>query len=100
MDLHATFNFQVAQNRANGWMRDLINGLTILNLRIDYTEPVLKERREVAARQVAVLIYGGSEHRATVLTIPGRIVSSTTEERDAKGCSADDHGFPVIVYRL
>src|SRR5882724_5554992 len=66
MDLHALLDIKITECLADGWMHDLVDRLTVLNLGVDDTVPVLEEWREVSAVDVAVLVNRGSQHGAAM----------------------------------
>jgi hypothetical protein len=70
----------MTEHLAYGGMTEIIHRFAVLDPRIDDSDPVLKERRKVAACKVTVLVYGHPEYRAAVIAIPGRIVRAATEE--------------------
>jgi methanogenic corrinoid protein MtbC1 len=91
MDFHTPIYVQIAQDLANGRMRNLVNGLASLDLGIDNANPVFEEWREKAARKKAVFVYCSGQHRAAMVAIPCRIVRSAAKEGNPKWSSANDH---------
>jgi hypothetical protein len=61
-------------------MFDLLKRLRFFPMKIPQEEFVLKERREIAAVDMAIFIDGGAEHHAAVLPIPGGIVRASPEK--------------------
>jgi hypothetical protein len=49
-------------------------------MKIPQEEFVLKERREIAAVDMAIFIDGGAEHHTAILPIPGGIVRASPEK--------------------
>ena len=94
VDLHAARDFQESERLPDGRMDDLIQRLTVLDLRVDNAVAMLEEGREVATVNVAVLVDRRGQHGAAVLGIPFGIVGAATEEGDPKRGSADDHALP------
>ena len=72
-------------------MNDFVERVASLDFGIDNAKTVFKERRQVAARQVAILVNAGRQHRAAMRAVPRRIIGAAAEERNAKGSSTDDH---------
>jgi hypothetical protein len=52
---------------------------------------MFKERRKITACEIAVLVDGGAEHCAAVISVPRRVIGAATKKRNAKGSPADDH---------
>src|SRR5262245_66644963 len=73
-------------------MRNVVQRLATLHLGINDPERVLEEGRQTPAGEVAVLVDGAGEYRATVLAEPGGVVGAAPEKRNAIGSAADDHG--------
>jgi len=80
MDLKTLFETEMPQTLPHGWVRDLINGLAILDARINDPEFVLEERRQVPRRDVAVLIYAGRDDLTAIMPVPRRVIRPTAEE--------------------
>src|SRR4026207_2118200 len=91
MDFQALLDLEKSQALTNGRMLDVVNPSPILDARVDDAEAVIEKRRQVARRDVAVLVDGGGEDLSAVGAIPRRIVRSSTEERNAERCTTDDH---------
>ena len=79
------------ENGANGRMLDLVNPLHILNNRIHNAVLMLKKRREISTANMAILIDRGRQHDPAMLLIPGGIVCTATEKRNAERGPGDDH---------
>src|SRR6266567_3842964 len=80
-----------AEHRLDRGMLDLREVLHVLDLRVNDAILVLEEGWQIAAADVAVLIYGGGEHDAAVTLVPRWIVRSSAKERDAERGASDDH---------
>lgn len=65
---------------ANGWMFNLVNVLRVFNARVNYSMLVVKEWRQLAACDVAILVYGGCKNRSPVLLKPFGIVSPAAKK--------------------
>ena len=96
MDLEPTVELQITQHLSNRRMRNFIDVLTILDLRVNDPNPVLEERRQMTAGEITVFVDGGRQHRAAMFPIPRGIIGAAAEERDAKGSSANNH-CPIIA---
>src|SRR5439155_5877826 len=94
MDLDTPPPVQIAQDLGDGGVRDLVDRLACLDLRIDDADAVLEERRQVPAGQVAIFVDSRPEDGTSVLAIPGRVVRSAAEEGDSKRCPTDNHRVP------
>src|SRR5579884_1582923 len=92
MDLEPLLDAHIGKDAANGRMFDLRYLLDQLHARIDDLRLVLEEGRQMTHADVAIFVDRGSDHRTAVLLEPVRIVSATAEQRNAKWCTADDHG--------
>jgi hypothetical protein len=94
MNLQTSIEVQIAKCFTDCGMKNFVDRLAILHARVDNAIAMFKERREIAASDVAILVNRSGEHGAAVFPIPGRIVCATSKERDAKRSSADYHcGF-------
>jgi hypothetical protein len=71
-------------------MLNLRHVLDAFDLRVDDAVLVLEEGRQIAARDVTVLVNGRRQDRAAVLFVPRGIIRPAAEERDAKRCACDD----------
>jgi hypothetical protein len=80
MDFKTLFETEMPQTLPHRWVRDLINGLAILDARINDPEFVIEERRQVPRRDVAVLIYAGRDYLTAVMPVPRRVIRPTAEE--------------------
>ena len=80
VDFHAAGNLQVFQCLADGGVRDLVDRMAVLDLRVDHADAVFEEGRQVAAGQVAVLVDRRGDHRAAVVPIPPRIIGSPAQK--------------------
>src|SRR6185436_8552362 len=72
-------------------MLDFVDRLTVLDPRIDDAEVVFEKGREVARRDMAVLIDRGRDHLPAVSSIPRGVVGPASEKRDSIWRAADDH---------
>jgi hypothetical protein len=77
-------------------MRNFIDALAILDLRVNDPNPMLEERRQMTAGEITVFVDGGGQHRAAMFPIPRWIIGAAAEERDTKGSSANNHG-PIVT---
>ncbi len=91
MQLQAALEIQMLQRRPNHGMNDLIDGLAGFNLPVDEADAMIEEWRQVAARQIAVFVDAGRQHRAAVIAIPARVVRAAAEKRDAIRSATDYH---------
>src|SRR5437667_10837025 len=99
MDFEPAVDSEVANDLTRGRVTDVVDRHAVLDLRVDDADLVLEKRRQVTTRQIAVFVDRGRQHRTTVFAIPLGIVGAATEERDSKGCAADDHsGFLSSSY--
>src|SRR5258708_31750244 len=69
--------------------------LAVLNLGVHYADTVIEKRRQVATRNVTVLVDGRGQYASAVGAIPSGVVGPAPEERDPKWCPADDHRDPL-----
>ncbi len=93
VNLYSAVDLQVTQCFANGRVIDLAYLLAAFYLRVNDTNLVVKERRQIAARDVAVFVDGCGEDGSTILPVPGGVVSPPAKEGDSEGCSANDHRY-------
>src|SRR5947209_2014239 len=100
VDFEPTLDVQVSQGFTYGRMNDLVDGQAILHIGVDDAVVVLKERGEMAAGEITVLVDRCRQNCAAILAVPGGVIGATTEERDAKWGSADNHGFPLYLCAL
>src|SRR6185295_3951634 len=75
----------------DGGVLDLLRVLDQLDLRVHDPRLVVEELRQVADRDVAVLVDGRRQDGAAVLAVPGGVVRAAAEERDPERGAADDH---------
>jgi hypothetical protein len=68
------------EHRANGRMLNFLDAFRILYARINNSVLVIKERREMATGNVAVLVYGRRKDRSPVLLKPSGIVGPATKK--------------------
>src|SRR5512135_3413637 len=92
MDLNPTIDIEMPQDFSNGRMAHLVDRLATLNLGIDHADTVFEEGRQIPTGQVAILVDGCRQHRATVLAIPRRVICPAAEERNSIRSPTDDHG--------
>src|SRR6187402_2209813 len=95
MDFQTVLAVQLAEHGLGRGMLDFGDLPDVLDPGIDDAVLVVEELRQVAAGDVAVLVYRGGEHRAAVTLEPRRVVGSPAEERDAKRRARDDHSAAV-----
>src|SRR5579862_420186 len=93
LDCYALPDVEELQDFSDGWMVDLVEGIGRFDLRVGDSVPVLEERREVAARNPAIFVDGRREDRAAVVSVPGRVIGSASEERESERSSRDDHRY-------
>ena len=77
-------------------MFDVFDFANRFNLRVDDTMFVLKERRQMADRDIAVFVDGRGQYGASILAEPFWIIGSAPEKRNPVWCLADDHGAPCF----
>jgi hypothetical protein len=80
VNLHTTVDAQKPKRLANRRMGNLVQALAIFYARVDQSNPMFEKRRQVAARQITILVYGGSQNRAAVVAIPYRIICASAEK--------------------
>src|SRR5215467_9674659 len=56
MDFHSSADFRVAQHFPNRRMCNFVDGLTILDLRIDQSDSMTEKRRQITAAKIAILV--------------------------------------------
>jgi hypothetical protein len=61
-------------------MGNFVHALTILDMRINHSDAVLKEWREIAATQIAIFINCHTEHRAAMVQIPGWVIGTAAKK--------------------
>ena len=64
-----------------------------LDPRVDELRGIIEEARQMARRDVAVLVERGRDDRAAVLVEELRHVRAAAEERHTEGCASDNHLF-------
>src|SRR5262245_60733607 len=79
-DIYPQSYVQISQSLADSRMLDLIDRLTAFDCRIDHVDPMIEERRQISARQIAILVDRPAKHDTAVLPIPGRVVGTAAEE--------------------
>ena len=80
MDFHAPGNLQELQRFADRGVRNLVDGLAILDLRIHHADAVLEERRQIAASQITVLVDRRGDDRAAMVAIPAGVIRPPPRE--------------------
>jgi hypothetical protein len=70
---------------------DFIDLLARLDPRIRNAQAVLEKRRQIAARQVTVLVDGGGQDATTMLAVPTGVVRAAAKKGDAERSSANYH---------
>src|SRR5262249_46466158 len=91
MDFNATVEIHESQHSANRGMLDLIDRMTIFDLRIHDTDLVVEEWGKEPTGQITVLVNRSGKYRTAVLAVPGRVVGASTKEGNSIWSSADDH---------
>jgi hypothetical protein len=97
MNFDAAIEFHEPEHFADCRMADLLDRMTVLDLGVHHTDFVLEEGRQIPARQIAVFIDRRCEDSPAMLAIPGGIVRSTPEERNAVWSSADDQSLSSLI---
>src|SRR5690606_13470348 len=87
----AAVDAHVLEDGAGGRMLDLLVILHQLDARVDDAVLVLEERRQAPHADVAIFVDRHAQHGAAVLAIPGRVIRTSAEQRNAEGGAADDH---------
>src|ERR1700688_126839 len=99
VDFQAFRHPQVREDPPDRRMLDLIDAVRRVDLGIDDARLILEERRQPPYRDVAILVDGGADNRATVLAEPRWIIGATAEQRNAKRGAADYHAASTILRR-
>ena len=97
VDFDAVADAEIEEGFADGGVLDLLDGLDVLDDRIDDAGLVGEEGGQPAAGEVAVAGDGGGENGPAVFAIPGRIVGAAAEKGDAVGRARDDHARPAEI---
>ena len=91
VNLETAFDSKIFYGFTDRGVFDLVHMLAAFNSRINDPCFVFKKGGQIAAINITVLVDSSRQHGTSVLTIPSRVVRSTTEKRYPKGCSADNH---------
>src|SRR6185503_18414928 len=70
VNLYSSGDPGIAEDFTRGGVLDLIEGMAVLDLRIDEANRVLEERRQMPAGEIAILVDGRRQHCPTVLVVP------------------------------
>src|SRR5258705_8666352 len=90
------FYFEESKDFPNLRVLNVVDRLSFLTMIVTNPVLVLKERREIAACYVGVLVDGRAQYRPSLITIPCGVVRAAAKKRDAVWRSADDQGrLPV-----
>src|SRR5262249_13013091 len=81
-------------------MGNLVHRPAGLNLAVDQPDAVFKERRQVATREITILIDGRRQNGPAVRAIPRWIVRTASEEGDPERRPTDDHCLYLVSVRL
>jgi hypothetical protein len=80
MDLDTPLHIKESQHFPGGGMHDFVDRSAVFNFGIRQAVSMLKKGGQVSARYVTVLIDGGSQHGASVLAVPGRVIRTASKK--------------------
>lgn len=80
MDFDSLLDVQESQAFTDCGVPYFVRRHAVFYVRVYHPQTVVKKRRKVATGQIAIFVYGGSEHGATVMAEPGRVVRSPSEK--------------------